>query len=517
VAVLLVTCPVFSGDSGPPIRNVILMVADGAGFNTWKAAEMYRGSTGREFYDEPGWKRCAVSTHALRRLAEVPVSARHATTQVPSFVYDPMRVWDFTPVAGGPDRYPHFFAGYRWLRETAPDSANTATALFAGVKTYVGAINVDGAGEPLEATLPALARRVGKKVGVVTDVPFVHATPAAAAGAHHVNRRAYCPLAIEILTSRGLDVIAGGTDPDFDHNGERLGDGATKSYQSVGGKPVWDLLTGSGSPKPGDRPCAEESEPSSTGVEIVLDRGQIDALREWTLVRAKSEIESLTDGATPARLLLIPQVGSQSFPSGRPTESGEPGTTSVGGALQQQRGSRADPRTTPPGYDPRTETVPSLATLTRVALNALDDDPEGFFLHVEGGSIDWAMHQNQIGRMIEETLAFREAVLAVTDWIDRRRAWDETLVVIVADHDHMLWGPNSDSVPFAPLRDNGKGEVPSYRWLSNGHSNSLVPLFARGAGAELFSTRADREDPFYGPYIDQTDVYSVIAALLDHE
>ena len=108
------------------------------------------------------------------------------------------------------------------------------------------------------------------------------------------------------------------------------------------------------------------------------------------------------DGPTPARLLLVPQVGNQIFLTGRPTGSGEPGTTSVGGALQQQRGSRADPRYTPPGYDPRTETVPSLATLTRVALNALDDDPEGFFLHVEGGSIDWAMHQNQMGRTIED-------------------------------------------------------------------------------------------------------------------
>jgi len=202
------------------------------------------------------------------------------------------------------------------------------------------------------------------------------------------------------------------------------------------------------------------------------------------------------------------------LPSGQPDDDGEPGQVAVGGTLQQQRGSRADPHFTPPGYDPPIETVPSLATLTRVALNAVDDDPEGFFLLVEGGAIDWAMHENQLGRMIEETIGFKDAVRVVTDWVDARDGWDETLVVVVADHDQMLWGPSSETVPFDPLVDNGAGELPSYRWLSDTHSNLLVPLYARGVGAERFEDLADGEDPFYGRYVDHTDIHTVFEAVL---
>ena len=81
----------------------------------------------------------------------------------------------------------------------------------------------------------------------------------------------------------------------------------------------------------------------------------------------------------------------------------------------------------------------------------------------------------------------------------------------------MLWGPNSNTIPFDPLQDNGPGRLPSYRWLFEDHSNALVPVFARGVGAELLPTLARGDDPFYGPYIDQADVFSVIAAQHDPE
>ena len=51
-------------------RNVVLMVADGAGFNSWKATAMYEGTTGRQFFDEEGWLRSALSTPNLRRSAD---------------------------------------------------------------------------------------------------------------------------------------------------------------------------------------------------------------------------------------------------------------------------------------------------------------------------------------------------------------------------------------------------------------------------------------------------------------
>ena len=79
----------------------------------------------------------------------------------------------------------------------------------------------------------------------------------------------------------------------------------------------------------------------------------------------------------------------------------------------------------------------------------------------------------------------------------------------------LLWGPASDRIPFQPLEDRGAGKLPGYRWLYDSHSNQLVPLYARGVGAERLLGDAVDEDPFRGPYVDQTDVFDVMAAFLE--
>ena len=70
-ALTLTFQPVSAADSGGRARNVILMVADGAGHNTWTATSMYQGTLGEEFYDSGDWVRLAASTHPLRRAMEV--------------------------------------------------------------------------------------------------------------------------------------------------------------------------------------------------------------------------------------------------------------------------------------------------------------------------------------------------------------------------------------------------------------------------------------------------------------
>ncbi len=67
-----------------------------------------------------------------------------------------------------------------------PDSANTATTLYSGVKSYNAAIGVDIYEEDIE-TIGEAARELGKSFGVVSSVPFNHATPGAAVG--HVGHR----------------------------------------------------------------------------------------------------------------------------------------------------------------------------------------------------------------------------------------------------------------------------------------------------------------------------------------
>ena len=73
-----------------------------------------------------------------------------------------------------------------YIKNLYPDSAGTATGLYTGVKTYVGAISVDIYEEVVE-TAAEEALENGKSVGVVSSVPFNHATPAAAIS--HVNQR----------------------------------------------------------------------------------------------------------------------------------------------------------------------------------------------------------------------------------------------------------------------------------------------------------------------------------------
>ena len=78
------------------------------------------------------------------------------------------------------------------------------------------------------------------------------------------------------------------------------------------------------------------------------------------------------------------------------------------------------------------EEVPSLAEMTRAALELLADDPDGFFLMVEGSRIDHAGHANDAAAHVREVLAYDEAVAVALDFARRD---GQTLVVSVADHE----------------------------------------------------------------------------------
>src|SRR5262249_55164201 len=127
----------------------------------------------------------------------------------------------------------------------------------------------------------------------------------------------------------------------------------------------------------------------------------------------------------------------------------------------------AAPATEAPYSVPRKEDVPSLRTMVQGALNILDRDPQGMFLVIEGGAVDRAEHANDLGRMIEEKTESDDTVAAVSNYLDANmhgNNWSNTLVIVTADHDHLLLGPDSDTVPFQDLKDNGAAHVPGYRW-----------------------------------------------------
>ena len=76
--------------------------------------------------------------------------------------------------------------------------------------------------------------------------------------------------------------------------------------------------------------------------------------------------------------------------------------------------------------------VPTLADMTRKALELLDDGEKGFFLMVEGGRIDWAGHANDAAANLHETLAFDDAVKVGVEFLRRN---PDTLVITTGDHE----------------------------------------------------------------------------------
>ena len=83
---------------------------------------------------------------------------------------------------------------------------------------------------------------------------------------------------------------------------------------------------------------------------------------------------------------------------------------------------------------------PSLAEMTVKAMDVLaTNNPKGYFLMVEGGRIDHALHETTAKKALQDTVAFDNAIKAA---IDKARLSDSqlrnTLIVVTADHDHTL-------------------------------------------------------------------------------
>lgn len=82
---------------------------------------------------------------------------------------------------------------------------------------------------------------------------------------------------------------------------------------------------------------------------------------------------------------------------------------------------------------------PALPAMTAKAIELLSPNQNGFFLMVEGGLIDHALHATLGKRALQETVVYNEALQAA---IERMEALDpglkNTLIVATADHDHTL-------------------------------------------------------------------------------
>jgi len=416
------------------LKNMILLIADGWGYNQIAATNYWHGVSSQVYEEFP--LRYAMSTFSWSTLQEDPNG------------YDPAQAWaDFMNVL---------------LRAT--DSAAAATAMSTGVKAEDGQVSVDPLTGAALLTIVQRAEQLGKATGVVTSVPWSHATPASFA-AHDVWRNNYAQIAIEMMDSSNCEVIMGGGHPEYNRNGVYAAPSGESAYRYVGGSAEWNRLRNGTAGQANGHPAP------------------------WTLIESRAQFQSLmTNAHPPARVC---------------------GTARVAETLQQARTpSEAGNSFTPPYTVPLLTTVPTLEEMTRGALNVLNESPQGFFLMIEGGAVDMANHANQMGRCIEEMDGFAAAVAAVIEWVETRSNWNETLVIVTGDHETgYLWGPNSGQpAVWNPLVNHGPGRMPGGWYYSGGHSNSLIPLFAKGVGSSWLNVWADQLDPVRGHYLDNTDI-----------
>jgi len=412
-------------------KNIILMISDGWSYNHILATDYYQyGKTNVQTYQ-------SFPFHSAM------------STFMAGDAYKPDSAW----------------ASFEYVKKKPTDSAASATALSTGKKTYNGAICVDTEQKPLE-NIVQRAEKLGKATGVVTSVPWNHATPAGMV-AHDTNRNNYVEIVQEMIYNSGLEVIMGCGHPFYDDNAKPVT--PDKSYKLV--ESTWNDLA------------------AGTIGNDVDDDGIIDY---WTLIQDSLDFVKLTSGDTPKRVIGIPKVHStlQYMRNGQTAGQGP-----------------SAPNTTDPPYtDAFNKGVPRLEQMTLGTLNVLDNDEDGFFLMVEGGAVDWASHGNTTARMIEEQIDFNKSVDAVVRWVNQNSSWDETLVIVTGDHEcGYLAGPNSNPT-WEPIRNNGKGHLPGTQWNSGSHTNQLIPLYAKGPGIQLLHKYADEYDIKKGHYLQNSEV-----------
>ncbi len=127
----------------------------------------------------------------------------------------------------------------------------------------------------------------------------------------------------------------------------------------------------------------------------------------------------------------------------------------------------------------RFPTEPTITEMTSRALEIVAQNPQGFFLLVEGARIDTAGHSNSVEEMMADLIAFDNAVGLALEYAKEHPG---TLVVVTADHETGGFGVTSGTP---------EGERVNYGWLSTGHTAAMVPIYAFGTGAEQFTGTLD--------------------------
>jgi len=363
-------------------------------------------------------------------------------------------------------------AGDDLLPDYDPDSASTASMWATGKKTIDERISQgpstaeDVPGKTLRTVLENAQKR-GQRVGSVTTAEVTDATPASIAS--HMSVRVCqgpenmdnCPL--ETKQAGGLGSIA---EQEADHQLDvLLGGGQGRFEQTI-----------TGGPDAGKTVLQSAQE---NGARYVTDAASLDAV----------------SGHQPVLGLFSPGTMSLEW-------SGPAATTGKGNApVACKEGQR------PPEQ-------PSLAAMTSKALELLKNK-KGFFLQVEGASIDKQDHLANACGQIGETVAFNRAIRQALSF---QRNNPRTLIVVTADHSMANQIVTEDaegstlptgysanlltkdgqtlSLTYGTSGYGGPGSAPTASPPSQQHTGAVVPVWAKGPGAIKVLGTNDETDLF---------------------
>lgn len=109
---------------------------------------------------------------------------------------------------------------------------------------------------------------------------------------------------------------------------------------------------------------------------------------------------------------------------------------------------------------------------------------KGFFLMLEASQIDWAGHDKQGQRVVDEMLDFDAAIDEILRFAE---ADGHTLVIVTADHE----------TGGLALEQGAGYEILDLEFNTGHHTATLVPVFAYGPGAEQFRGVMDNTDIYW--------------------
>jgi alkaline phosphatase len=115
-----------------------------------------------------------------------------------------------------------------------------------------------------------------------------------------------------------------------------------------------------------------------------------------------------------------------------------------------------------------------LPAATQTALQILDNNEKGFFLMVESSQIDWGGHDQDKDYIVNEMLDFNQAVEKALAF---QQEHPNTLLIVTADHETGGMALTGGDI------ENHQVEA---SFPTDGHTGVMVPVFAKGPGAENF-------------------------------